>query len=163
MRLNKEFSERVTIFHGIRLPEVALPVGYAALIDAYNLLVPLPYKLSCIGHSHRKREEGGWVYYTPRHTPAPTLGGQLAFALKNEGVDLAVLKSLFIQVKAPEIEKIIKDTPTGIYARRIWFLYEWLNGSKTQPSRSQNRKLHSPARSQTYNSPYPGSIVPGKG
>jgi Fic family protein len=130
MRLNKEFSERVTIFHGIRLPEVALPVGYAALIDAYNLLVPLPYKLSCIGHSHRKREEGGWVYYTPRHTPAPTLGGHLAFALKNEGVDLAVLKSLFIQVKAPEIEKIIKDTPTGIYARRIWFLYEWLLGEK---------------------------------
>lgn len=50
----------------------------------------------------------------------------MLFALKYEGVDLAVLKALFVVVDQTEIEEIIKATPTGSYARRTWFLYEWL-------------------------------------
>ena len=30
----------VTIFHGMRLPEPAVPVGYAAMIDEYGLSRP---------------------------------------------------------------------------------------------------------------------------
>ncbi len=58
--------------------------------------------------------------------PSPDLEGHLTFALKNEGLDLAVLKRLFAAVTPAEIEAIVRAKPTGGYARRLWFLYEWL-------------------------------------
>jgi Fic/DOC family len=120
------FSEPVTIFHGSRLPERATPVGYAALIDAHGLKIPMPRALSAIGPRHKEYEQDGWHIYTPRHAPLASLEGHLTFALKYEGLDLLVLKALF-QATGPEpIEAIAKATPTGTYARRVWFLYEWL-------------------------------------
>jgi hypothetical protein len=122
------FSEPVTIFQGSRLPERATPVGYAALIDAHGLKVPMPRTLSAIGPRHKEYEQDGWHIYTPRHAPMASLEGHLTFALKYEGLDLLVLKSLF-QATGPEpIEAIVKATLTGTYARRVWFLYEWLLG-----------------------------------
>lgn len=128
--MDKQFSGGITVFHGLRLPEKAVPAGYAAIIDAYKLSVPLPYRLSCIGQSHRMKIEGCWRYFTPRYAPQASLKGHLLFALKYEGIDLAVLKFLFSQVKSIEIKSIIQETPTGSYVRRIWFLYEWLMGKK---------------------------------
>jgi len=124
--LQYEFSGPVTIFHGQRLPEQATPAGYAALIEAYKLNVPLPRTLSAIGPRHREYEEDGWHIYTPRHAPTADLDGHLTFALKYEGLDLLVLKSLFQATGAAPIEAIVRATPTGTYARRVWFLYEWL-------------------------------------
>jgi hypothetical protein len=121
-----EFSGPVTIFHGRRLPEQAAPAGYAALIEAYRLQVPLPRTLSAISSRHRQYEQDGWHIYTPRHAPPADLDGHLTFALKYEGLDLLVLKSLFQATGAAAIEAIVKATPTGTYARRVWFLYEWL-------------------------------------
>ncbi len=112
------------------MPERATPAGYAALIDACSLHVPLPRTLSATGERHRFLEEGGWRLLTPRHAPRPTLEAHLTFALKYEGLDLAVLKRLFLAVDAAEIESIVRDTPTGSYARRLWFLYEWLTGRR---------------------------------
>jgi len=68
--------------------------------------------------------------YTPRHAPQPSLEGHLKFALKYEGLDLAVLYSLFEKVPQKEIASVVADAPTGVYARRIWFLYEWLTGRR---------------------------------
>jgi hypothetical protein len=118
----------VNIFHDRRLPETATPAGYAALIEAYNLPVPVPRTLSAIGTKHRIIEDAGWRIYTPRHAPEATLEGHLTFALKNEGVDLAVLKRLFLAVQEGEIAEFVRQKPTGVYTRRIWFLYEWLFG-----------------------------------
>ena len=112
------------------MPERATPAGYAAMIDAFSLRVPLPRTLSATGERHRILKEGGWRLLTPRHAPRPTLEAHLTFALKYEGLDLAVLKRLFLVVDAPEIESIVRDTPTGSYARRLWFLYEWLTGQR---------------------------------
>ncbi len=65
-----------------------------------------------------------------RHPPHPTVESHLTFALKYEGLDLAVLKRLF-QVTGPApIEALVRERPTGSYARRIWFLYEWLTGAR---------------------------------
>ncbi|MFT7305310.1 MAG: hypothetical protein ACI9P7_000570, partial [Candidatus Azotimanducaceae bacterium] len=50
----------------------------------------------------------------------------LTFALKNEGIDLGVLKALLIKTPADEIVEIVRSEPTGRYSRQIWFLYEWL-------------------------------------
>jgi Fic/DOC family len=125
------FSGQVMVFHERTLPERATPAGYAALIDAYNLKVPLPRTLSATGERHRKiHTEGGWRILTPRHAPPPTLEGHLTFALKYEGLDLAVLKRLFRIVGPNEITALIRNKPTGSYARRVWFLYEWLTGER---------------------------------
>jgi Fic family protein len=124
------FSGAVTIFHDRALPERATPTGYAALIDAYDLPVPLPRTLSATGEHHRIKEEAGWRILTPRHAPSPDLEGHLTFALKYEGLDLAVLDRLFRTVDSKAIEALVRAKPTGSYARRIWFLYEWLTGKR---------------------------------
>jgi len=124
------FSGPVAVFQERSLPETATPAGYAALIGACGLAVPLPRTLSAIGERHRIVEREGWRIVTPRHAPHPTLEGHLTFALKYEGLDLAVLKRLFVAVGPAAIEALVRGTPTGSYARRIWFLYEWLTGTR---------------------------------
>jgi len=124
------FSGPVTVFQEKRLPEKATPAGYSALIDACGLSVPLPRTLFAVGEHHRVLEEGGWRILTTRHAPYPTLEGHLTFALKYEGLDLTVLKRLFLAVGPREIETLVRAKPTGGYARRLWFLYEWLTGDR---------------------------------
>lgn len=124
------FSGAITVFHERALPERATPAGYAALIDAYGLRVPLPRTLSATGERHRVRNEADWRILTPRHAPSADLEGHLTFALKYEGLDLAVLKRLFAAVAPADVEAIVRAKPTGSYSRRIWFLYEWLMGRR---------------------------------
>ncbi len=121
-----QFPGPTTLFRDQRLPEEATPAGYAALIDAYGLRAPLPRRLFAIGAHHRIVEEDGWRLLTPRHAPVASLEGHLTFALKYEGLDLCVLARLFEQVASESIELMVRETPTGSYARRVWFLYEWL-------------------------------------
>jgi hypothetical protein len=66
---------------------------------------------------------------TTRHTPEDTLAGHLIFALKWEGVQLGVLAALFRATGPDPIRVLVEATTTGAYARRIWFLYEWLTGA----------------------------------
>ena len=125
-RAEYKFSGLISVFQESRLPELARPVGYAALIDAFELEVPLPLMLCAIGPRHKVYEQDGWRLFTPRHEPAATLEGHLTFALKYEGLDLLVLKRLFSTLVPQELESIIKAKPNSGYMRRIWFLYEWL-------------------------------------
>lgn len=124
------FSGPVTVFREQRLPERATPAGYAALIDAFDLQVPLPRTLFATGERHRTLESPGWRLLSPRHAPAATLEGHLTFALKYEGLDLAILKRLFIAAGPDEIESVVRSKPTGSYSRRLWFLYEWLTRTR---------------------------------
>lgn len=130
--MSVQFSGPVSVFQNMRLPEAAVPAGYAALIGAYRLSVPVPRTLSAIGTKHRIIEQGGWRIYTPRHAPHASLEGHLTFALKNEGLDLAVLKRLFLAVPGEEVVQLIRRRPTSLYTRRIWFLYEWLLGRELE-------------------------------
>jgi hypothetical protein len=126
--MGDRFSRSVTAFRGRSLPEPAVPTGYAALIDRYDLKLPLPPRLSAIAGRHHPRSTPEWQLLTPRHRPDSTLAGEFVFALKWEGIDLAVLAALFKSVPAGDIAAIVRATPTGGFARRIWFLYEWLTG-----------------------------------
>jgi hypothetical protein len=122
----EHLSAPVSIFRTRGLPAPARLAGYSALIEAHDLEVPLPRKLVAIGARHRVVEEGGWRLLTPRHAPENTLAGHLTFALKWEGLDLVVLKRLFRRIGPEPVLRIVREQPTGAYARRIWFLYEWL-------------------------------------
>jgi Fic family protein len=117
-------------FHSRLLPELGIPVGYAALIDRYDLGVPLPPKLAAIAHRHHPSSDNSWLMLTPRHRPENSLPGQLQFALKWEGVQLSVLAELFSVVRPQEVTDYVCATPTGTFSRRIWFLYEWLTGQE---------------------------------
>ena len=64
--------------------------------------------------------------FAPSLALADGLEAQLEFAVKWEGVSLAVLRALFRCVEPAEIARMVRDKPTGAYVRRIWFLYEWL-------------------------------------
>jgi len=126
--LANQYSGPITVFHDRRLPELGKPAGYAALIDAYGLQVPLPRQLYAIRERHKRIDTDSWALLTPRHAPRASLAGHLTFALKWEGVDLLVLKRLFLAAGPDEIAAFVRSQPTGAYARRIWFLYEWLTG-----------------------------------
>ena len=123
----KQFSQTVSIFHGRALPEQeCVLAGYGALIDTYKLNVPLPERCAVISQRHNRYETQDWMVYTPRHKPENSLAGHLTFALKYEGVDLAVLNALFNKIDAEEIAAWVRLEPVGRYSRRIWFFYEWL-------------------------------------
>lgn len=127
MTTYNQFSHVLSVFHGQHLPEDGvLLAGYAALLETYDLKVPLPELLAAISKKHKKYQKNGWMMFTPRHAPHDSLYGHLTFALKYEGVNLAILKALFDVIDAKEIMNIVNTEPTGSYSRRIWFLYEWL-------------------------------------
>ena len=56
------------------------------------------------------------------------MGDHLEFALKYDGVNLGLLATLFEVAEADEVAAWISSKPTGKYARRVWFLYEFLTG-----------------------------------
>jgi hypothetical protein len=65
-----------------------------------------------------------------RYWPGETFGDHLTFALRHENLDLLVLKRIFEAVDPKVLETFVKATPTGIPARRAWFLYELVTGRK---------------------------------
>ncbi len=109
-----------------------MPVGYAVLWEKYALPLPLPEKLAAVGEKHRRAETEDWLILTPRHRPDDSLEGHLKFALKWEGVDLAMLHKLFKRVSVGDLAAVVRAKPTGAYARRIWFLYEWLTNKQLE-------------------------------
>ena len=123
---NNQYSHEVKVFHNRTAPEPGRLAGYAALIDAHDLKIPLPDKIALISDKHKKYSTGEWEVFTPRHKPDDALAGHLTFALKYEGVDLGVLSALFNRITGDDIKAIVEQEPTSQYARRIWFFYEWL-------------------------------------
>ncbi len=96
MAHSNQNSQRVIIFHDFpALEEGSQLAGYSALISTHRLKVPVPDHLCAIGTKHKKYDYERWRIFTPRHKPRDTLNGHLVFALKYEGVGLAVLNVLF--------------------------------------------------------------------
>ncbi len=120
------FSLSVTVFRGRSLPEKAAVVGYGAIIDAFNLALPLPQKIALISEKHKIYESDDWKVLTPRHRPRETLYHQLVFAIRYEGINLLFFKKLFEKLSESEVEELLQIEPTGQYTRKMWFLYEWL-------------------------------------
>lgn len=125
-----DITPQATAFRGRALPVKSETAGYAWVMERLGLEVPLPPRLAAISGRHRPRELVGWLVLPERYAPADELGAQLTFALKWEGLDLAVLEALFRAVPAETIAALVRRTPTGAYMRRLWFLYEWLCGTR---------------------------------
>jgi len=66
--------------------------------------------------------------YPAAAEPEPTISAHLTFALKYEAVNLEFLGRVFNAVPPDVFEDWIRGEPTGAYARRMCFLYEWMTG-----------------------------------
>jgi Fic family protein len=106
--------------------------GYAALIDRYSLDVIPNWHRSFVATCgiHRIHSSGDVIeeVYPAKYWPGDSVGDHLEFALKYDGTNLAVLAILFQKIDGEEILAYVQSRPTGKYARRLWFLYEFLTG-----------------------------------
>ncbi len=71
--------------------------------------------------------------YPPSYDPGQADTAHLEFAIKHEGMNIEVLRAYFA-ARGPglegELAQLVKTTPTGVFARRLWCLYEWLTGRR---------------------------------
>ena len=115
-----------SIFQGKTTPENGNIVGYGAIIDHLKLPIPFPNTLALITKKSRKYTNDAWQVFPTSYQPDETLYKQLVFAIKYEGINLLVFKSLFDTLSKKDIQAILHKEPMGQYSRKIWFLYEWL-------------------------------------
>jgi hypothetical protein len=120
----------MAIFQEKAVPENAPLAGWAALV--HQLALPVPVRRpSCVSQQHisgSRRQEGAWTVFDKRYWPGDALTDHLTFALRHEDIDLLILKRAFQAMPAAEVEAFIQAAPTGMAARRAWYLYESLTG-----------------------------------
>jgi hypothetical protein len=108
------------------------PAGYTWLLEKLGL--------TGIPNWHRSSVSRSGAQYTKFHAdhveqvfrvqywPGEKIVDHLEFALKYDGVNLGLLSVIFGHMPESEITDHIKSRPTGKYARRLWFFYEFLTG-----------------------------------
>lgn len=122
-----EITQKVQIFRGRQTPiKEGVLVGYGAILEAFDLPLPTPAKLSLIWEKNPQFETREWKIFGIRKMPEDTLYQHLVFALRYEGINLLLLKKLFEKLDVADVVALISIEKLGQYSRRIWFLYEWL-------------------------------------
>ena len=108
------------------------PAGYAALTTRLGIRAIGNWHESLVGtgSAHKIESNSGMVRetYPAKYWPGDGLGDHLEFAIKYDGVNLAILASIFQEAESSEIEAYVASKPSGKYARRIWYLYELFTG-----------------------------------
>lgn len=104
--------------------------GYLTLVERFGLQVIPNWHESLIAASgsHLVESVGGVVRetYTARYWPGDGVGEHLEFALKYDGVNLAILAGIFDVIGVEELTSFVRSKPTGKYARKLWYLFELL-------------------------------------
>jgi hypothetical protein len=110
------------------------PAGYEYLLEHFGLMGMPHWRKSYIAASGAFRSivQDGEVtdIYPSRYWPGEKKCDHLEFALKYDGINLGLLVLIFEKFSQIELADYIKSRPTGKYARRIWFFYEFLTGSR---------------------------------
>src|SRR6266478_9546873 len=108
----------------------SIPACYLQLIHQYSLAVIPNWHESAVASAggHRIELASGLVQevYPAKYWPGDTLGDHLEFALKYDGTNLLILAKLFATAPQDEVTAHVRSKPNGKYARRIWYLYEFL-------------------------------------
>ena len=68
--------------------------------------------------------------YVESMRPSADLRGHLTFHLKHEVLHLELLSHVFSRIKPQELAGWVSTEPSGQYARRAGFLFEWLTGQE---------------------------------
>jgi hypothetical protein len=120
------------VFQEKTIPRESKLAGWTALVRALDLRVPVRQPSSVSGQhvSGSRRQVGVWRVFDRRYWPGDTLADHLTFALRHEPIDLLILKKIFEVVPSREFVVLVRSAPTGIAARRAWYLYELLTGHR---------------------------------
>ena len=106
------------------------PAGNLWLQQHFNLNKYKLTRKSFIGHREKiELSLSGEIEHTYGPKYAPQINSplkHLEFALKYDDLSLDFLNTLFSRITIEEITAYIAATPTGKYARKIGYLYEWL-------------------------------------
>lgn len=102
-------------------------VGYARLINKYNLVCILPTRTAVVDTSVKGRVDyENILKFESKYRPEDNLSGDLQFALRYEGINLQVLHFLFKENVKGQIQNWLNQQPESKYARQTAFLFEWL-------------------------------------
>lgn len=102
------------------------------MIDELDLQIPEPVVRSKIVAGARRTEikDGAVFQFYPKSYLVKGVYEQIKFALRYEPLDLGFYKALFKKIEKDWVTEKIRQAPTGIYARRLWYLYELLTAEK---------------------------------
>ncbi len=110
------------------------PAGYTYLLEKFALAGMPNWHRSSVSTTgtHFSKIQDGFVneVFRTQYWPGEKVGDHLEFALKYDGVNLGLLAQIFKHISQEELTEYIKSKPTGKYARRIWFFYEFLTGKQ---------------------------------
>ncbi len=110
-------------------------VGGAWLMARYGIELVMPLAVqSRIGGRRTTQLTSGirTETFVESMRPSESLRGHLTFHLKHEELHLEMLSRVFERVDKAELVAWIHDEPSGQYARRSGFLYEWLTGRQLE-------------------------------
>lgn len=118
----------------------ALPraAGYARILSELDIEAAPNWHQSLVGPSSTTRKtiqdhNQTRDLFPHSYWPGDSLVCHLEFALKYDGINLALLWVIFRAFEPDQIEALcdwIRSKPTGKYGRRAWFLYEFLTGDR---------------------------------
>jgi Fic family protein len=117
-------------FTDFKLKSENKAIGLHWLIEELGLaVVPPAVRSEAVRGARKTRITDGTVLEQYPLTYSPKdLFGHLRFAMRYEPVDLNMLAALFEKVDRKTVEGWIRSEPVGKYARRAWYLYEFLTG-----------------------------------
>lgn len=111
------------------MPDILLGFHRLAELHHIRLVQPL-FTCSRLG-SVRQREvaDGQEIrIWPPQYQPQNTFRGHFEFGLKYERLNFEFFSRLFHCIDPDEVVTWVQDEPTGSYARRAAFFYEWFTG-----------------------------------
>lgn len=109
--------------------------GFQRLAHQHNVVLVQPlFSRSRLGAVRQRvlTPQGETMTWPPQYQPSDTFRGHFEFGLKYERLNLEFLSRLFSCIDPAEVVAWVQDEPTGRYARRAAFMYEWFTG-KTLP------------------------------
>lgn len=110
-------------------------LGNAWLRDHFDLAVT-PLTKECRLGSRPKVVPGDgveWEYFPKSYAPAPHPLAHVEFVLKYDHLHLELLRDLFRRLPQQEVAAWVASQPTGKWARRVGYLYEFLTGHDLDP------------------------------
>lgn len=108
-------------------------LGFQRLAQVHGIRPVQPlFSRSCLGAVRQREVVDGHELLTwpARYQPADSFRGHFEFGLKYERLHFEFFSRLFAAVDPEEVAAWVRDEPTGRYARRTAFLYEWFTGRR---------------------------------
>lgn len=119
------------VFQEKYVPKNCEIAGLCYICEKLKLQAPLnSFKAVANKEMQKPQMDGDWEVFGHKYWPGDDVYSHLVFALKYEFLNLLSLKRIFEKINPEILESSISSSPTSIYARKIWFLYEYLTGKE---------------------------------